>query len=374
MTMLADALSGSADLFVPAFEVVIGQQKLDRKVIRDVIEVGFHDSIDEMGGFSLTLANWDADRYAYAYSDEHIFDPGKRLDLRMGYLGRGQLSWMVRGVITDLTPSFPSSGPPTLSVSGRNRLHDLLGERRSKVHPPGLDTDIARQIVMAFPDLSISVDAGNLTTALQLDDIVQENEFDLLFLKRRARQLGYELIVSEQDSGTVLRLVNSLLRRENPLKLVYRSSMRGGPLIDFQPRFSTARQPESLELNSWNPLEKKTISVRVGRNDLRIRDPHFDRGSIAAAVQKRTEVISAEPVQDESEGRRRATDYLERIVKDTMTATGRTVGLPELRAGSVLQIEGVGERFSGRWFVTSSDHSIGSGGYTTSFACRREEM
>src|SRR4051794_21740851 len=122
MTMLGDALSGSADLFVPAFEVVIGQQKLDRQIIRDVLDVSFHDSIDEMGGFSLTLANWDAERYAYAYSDKDIFNPGKRLDLRMGYLGRGQMRWMVRGVITDLTPSFPSSGPPTLSVIGRNRL------------------------------------------------------------------------------------------------------------------------------------------------------------------------------------------------------------------------------------------------------------
>ena len=83
MTMLADALSGAADLFVPAFEVLIGQQKLDRRMIRDVLEVSFHDSIEEMGGFSLMLANWDADRYTYAYSDEHIFDPGKRLDINM---------------------------------------------------------------------------------------------------------------------------------------------------------------------------------------------------------------------------------------------------------------------------------------------------
>src|SRR5439155_1663649 len=82
----------------------------------------------------------DAERYAYAYSDQHTFDPGKRLDIRMGYQGRGRMSWMVRGIITDLTPSFPASGPPTLSVGGRNRLHDLLGERRSKVYPAGLDT------------------------------------------------------------------------------------------------------------------------------------------------------------------------------------------------------------------------------------------
>ena len=373
MTMLADALSGSADLFVPAFEVWVGQQKVNREIIRDVLDVSFHDSLDELGGFSLTLANWDADKYGYAYSDKHTFDPGKRLDIRMGYLGRGQMNWMVRGIITDLTPSFPSSGPPTLTVSGRNRLHEMLGERRSKLHPAGLDTDLARRIAMSFTDLRFDIGSASIATALQLDELVQENEFDLLYLKRRARQLGYELIVSEDDQGTVLKVINSLQCDENEMKLVYRASMRGAPLIEFQPRFSTARQPDSLELNSWNPRDKKQIKVRVGRNSLRIRDPEFDRGSIAAAVRKRMEVISSEPVQDEAEGRRRATDYLERIVKDTMTATGRTVGLPELRTGRVLRIAGVGERFSGRWFVTSSDHTIGSGGYTTSFACRREE-
>lgn len=374
MTMLAEALSGEADLFVPAFEVLVGQQKLNREIVHDVLDVSFHDSIEELGGFSLTLSNWDAERYVYAYSDQHTFDPGKRLDIRMGYQGSGRMAWMVRGIITDLTPSFPASGPPTLSVSGRNRLHDLLGERRSKVHPAGRDTEFALQIAAQFAEFNIDIEPADLAIALQLGDRVQENEFDLLFVKRQARQLGYELVVFEEDDRTVLRLVNSLSRRAPQLPLVYRSTMRGGPLLEFQPRFSTAQQPAALELNSWNPREKEAISVRVERSSLRIRDPKLDRVQIADAVRKRTEVISSEPVWDEAEGRRRATEYLERIAKETMTATGRTVGLPELRAGTVLRIDGVGERFSGRWFVTSTDHTVGSGGYTTNFSCRREEI
>ena len=62
--------------------------------MRDVLDVSFQDSIDELGGFSLTLANWDAERYGFAYSDDHMFNPGKRLDLRMGYLGRGRMTWI----------------------------------------------------------------------------------------------------------------------------------------------------------------------------------------------------------------------------------------------------------------------------------------
>ena len=50
-----------------------------------------------------------------------------------------------------------------------------------------------------------------------------------------------------------------------------------------------------------------------------------------------------------------------------VTATGSTVGLPDLRAGSVVEIDGLGDRFSGRYFVTGTTHTIGDGGYTTQF-------
>jgi phage protein D len=55
-------------------------------------------------------------------------------------------------------------------------------------------------------------------------------------------------------------------------------------------------------------------------------------------------------------------------------ASGSTVGLPDLRAGSVVMIDGAGKRFSGRYFVTATTHAIGDGGYTTQFECRREEQ
>jgi phage protein D len=372
MSALANALAGSTDLFVPAFEVWIGTNKIDRSIIRDVLDVSFHDSLDEIGGFSLTLANLDTEDRQFSYSDSHIFDPGRRLDLRMGYLGRGQMNWMVRGVITELTPSFPASGTPTLQVSGRNRLHDLLGRKQSLSEQK--DVDLAGRIGRAMSDVRVIADPMTVATDLIIDELIQDNEFDLVFLKRRARQLGYELIISEDEDRTVLRLVNSALRQDEPLHLAYRGARGSGPLIEFQPRFSTTRQPSSLQLNSWNPKDKAAISVHVTRSDVRIKDPEFDRSAIADAVRERTEVVSAEPVQDEAEARRRAKEYLERIVKETMTATGRTIGLPDLRAGTVLKVAGVGKRFDGRWLVTGSDHSIGSGGYTTTFACRREEI
>ena len=75
-----------------------------------------------------------------------------------------------------------------------------------------------------------------------------------------------------------------------------------------------------------------------------------------------------------SEARRLAVQQVEDMVKGMLKATGSTVGLPDLRAGNVLEIDGLGDCFSGRYFVTGTTHSIGDGGYTTQFDCRLEAL
>jgi hypothetical protein len=37
-------------------------------------------------------------------------------------------------------------------------------------------------------------------------------------------------------------------------------------------------------------------------------------------------------------------------------------------------MDGMGDRFNGRYFLTSTTHTISDGGYTTTFECRREEV
>jgi phage protein D len=51
---------------------------------------------------------------------------------------------------------------------------------------------------------------------------------------------------------------------------------------------------------------------------------------------------------------------------------GTCIGDPELRAGTLVEIEGLGKRFSGSYYVTSTEHSYKpSIGYRTAFSVRR---
>jgi hypothetical protein len=59
-------------------------------------------------------------------------------------------------------------------------------------------------------------------------------------------------------------------------------------------------------------------------------------------------------------------------LNDRLTGSGTTIGDPRIRAGTVIRIGGVGERFGGLYRVTSATHTLGGEGYRTAFEVRKE--
>ena len=85
-------------------------------------------------------------------------------------------------------------------------------------------------------------------------------------------------------------------------------------------------------------------------------------------------MMTNQPVRNVQTAHSVAAARLKSINQELVKGTGSVVGLPELRAGSQVYLWGLGKRFSGRYFVTSTTHTIGMSGYTTQFECRLEEL
>jgi uncharacterized protein len=75
-------------------------------------------------------------------------------------------------------------------------------------------------------------------------------------------------------------------------------------------------------------------------------------------------------VMSEEEARRLAEGRLADRAYEYLTGRGRVIGLPDLRPGVNLFLVGLGERFSGRYYVTKATHTLGNSGYTTEFEVR----
>jgi phage protein D len=365
------------DFYVPAFEVKVGQRRLDRAVIRDITQVSYKDSLKEIDSFELTISNWDAETRDFKYSDRDLFNPGEKVELWMGYFGTSKLRLMLTGEITSLRPAFPAGGQPTLVVSGLNLLHRLRKKQETRSYQGQTDNQIAKAIAQRL-GVTIETEENASGAKEEYRYLFQDNQYDILFLLQRARAIGYDLTVLEEGDSRHLQAKPSKLRfapSENIKASIYELKY-GLSLNEFQPTLATAHQVAGVTVRGWDALKKKKIEVTVTRNDLETKGVGKAGGqaAIEQAFSERQEVIVNRPVASEQEARTLARRTLENNAKELVTGSGSVVGLPDLRTGCVVQISGVGKRFSGRYFVTGTTHTIGDGGYTTRFECRREEL
>lgn len=352
------------DFYIPAFEVILGAGtvRLKENVMRDVTQVTYSDNIKQIDSFEITINNWDAEKKTFKYIDKDTFDPGKELQLWMGYYERGNdtLEKMITGEITGLRPSFPTSGQPTLAISGLNLLHKF----RKKQETQAYEKNNHREIVQNIANRIGAEIIGDLADVQEYKYLLQKNEYDIVFLMNRAREVGYELFVEEGGDQPVLNFRPSTDAKTVPFEFKY-----GASLIQFQPNLSIANQVGKVTVTgSSGAAKKKGIKCTATREKLKIKTPDRFR----AAIDKREEKITDRTVESDAEALRLATQKLEDNAKELITGSGSVVGLPSLRAGSAVEITGVGELFSGRYFVTSTTHTINDSGYTTQFGCRKE--
>jgi phage protein D len=202
--------------------------------------------------------------------------------------------------------------------------------------------------------------------------LLQDNQYDIVYLIERARRIGYDLIVEEDKNGkTALYFGPSVHIRKTTYALTH-----GRSLIEFQPELTTANQVSKVTVRGWDAKKKEKIEYTATRGEIDTKGVGEAGGQaqIEKSFADREEVITDRPVHSVEEAKTLAVETLEAIAKDMVKGTGATVGLPDLRAGCVVQIDGIGKRFSGRYFVTGTTHAIGDSGYTTQFECRREEL
>ena len=146
----------------------------------------------------------------------------------------------------------------------------------------------------------------------------------------------------------------------------------GKSLIDFKPTLTTANQIRSVTVNGWNRRTGRAISEKVTLDD-RDLNRNRDLYELLKKCDPREEVVVEEPVFSPRQSARPGQGDPHGSAK----GDGQSQRDYRRSAGSAcrkkVQIEGLGARFSGTYFITETTHTIGNNGYTTKFNARRED-
>lgn len=376
--IMSSLSSGFPDVeyYAPRFEVLANGRAVNSAILGDVLSLRVTLKKNGVANFDLTLSNREdvlGKSPQFKYSDSDTFNIGTELRIYMGYADK--VIPLMNGQVNSLSPKFPESGTPTISVRGASSLFRLRGSKPQDgdklIHKEVTDWEVA-QIVAARNQIPIRVTREGPVR----ETIVQNrDQDDAAFLLHLSKQIEFDLFMQTDPNSELdtLHFVKPTDGRDAKAIQVFEFEW-GKSLIEFSPKLSAAEQVSSVTVKGWNPRTKKPFEYTATERDLPKTEGRGATGPSAAkdvSPRGKAEVIVNASVLNQEEARSLAISKLASRAYLYKTGSGRVIGQPKMRPGDNVLLKGLGQRFSGMWHISLVDHSIGPSGYATSFQVER---
>jgi phage protein D len=284
-----------------------------------------------------------------------LFAFGNAVEIRMGYQDGKELPLMLRGKITAVQTSFPASGLPQINVSGYDLSYCMTKGKKSRNWTSKTDSYVVSRVVREY-----GLTPRVKDTQVEQPKIEQSQESDWQFLEKLADRNGYEIHVFDQD-----------LFFEPPAndKSAVLSLEWGKGLLSFTPEINIAEQISKVEVRGWDVKSKKEIvgTAVIGEEPGRDANRRSGAEVVKAVCRDQGELKIRVPVFSQQEANRRAETILKKRSELFVQGSGESIGLPEIRANTNIELLGMGKPFSKTYYVEQSTHTINTSGYRTTF-------
>ena len=344
-------MSATSDRNVALYSVLIDGAEVDETLGRRIREVRIlsYLRLPDMCTISVVYKKGNAGEDQPI--DSHPFDIGKPLEVKLGARDALTTTSLFKGQVVSQELNFGAGGVE-LMVRGFDRSHALIRARKVRTFQNQTSSDIVSK-VLGEAGFSAQCDS----TGDPHDFMQQDNETDWDFIWRLAERVGFEFVV--QDTNAYFRKPSA----DNPVQLEWPQTLRS-----FSPRVTATQQAQQVTLAAFDPATKQPISVTASSPN-QVARIGVERSSVASAFDGADIHIASEPVKSQSEGQAVAQALLDKLANGYIAAEGVSDGNPNIRAGTCVQVGGLGQKFSGLYRVAAATHILRGGAtYETHFA------
>ncbi len=287
--------------------------------------------------------------------DNGPFDLTKEVEIE-SETSDGSKITLVKGEITALEPQFEEGMIAELLVRGYDKSHRLYRETKTTAFLNKKDSDLASEIAQ-----SANLQAEVETTSAVYDHIFQHNQTDLEFLMERAWRIGYECFVAD----------GKLHFRKPPDGRAQVTLTWGDDLLSFSPRMTLAEQVDEVVVKGWDVDKQETITGQASNGRLypSIQESK-DGKQWASSFGAGKKIIVDQPVVSQAEANALAEARLNELSGAFVVAEGTAFRRPDIKAGQMVQLDGLGQRFSGSYLVTNATHVYSDDGLKSHFTVR----
>jgi Rhs element Vgr protein len=332
----------SADLVT--FKILIEGSEISAAY--QVKNISVEKEINRIPFAQIVFIDGEAASQDFELSNEDILIPGKKIEIKAGYHSDDET--IFKGIIIKHSLKIRENNS-VLIVECRDEAVKMTIGRKSNFYYESKDSDIIEELIGKY-----SLENEIESTSFINKEMVQYRASDWDFIMTRAQLNGQICTV---DDGKIKISKPDLSQAE------IETVAFGSTLLDFDAEMDARNQFNSITAYGWNPSEQEII-------DAEANDPGISlNGNIS--VSDLAEVINLENLELKHGGNYNSTQLqnwsdAKNLFQQLSKTRGRVKfqGIPIVKPGTMLKLEGVGDRFNGKIFISSVRHEIVNGNWT----------
>lgn len=347
--------------YAPEFKIEINSAELKAEVSHTILSLRVEQEVNRTNAFDFVIQD-EFKVGAFKWLGHEPFKFGNTVSVSMGYAGH--VIKMVEGKIQNIDANFFEGTAPTFTARGSDNAYEFLTTPSdTKVFIQKTDSAIVREIAqMAHLEAVVDETEEVAPTKTKRGG---RSYFD--FLRHLAAANRYEFYLS----GRQLCFTMPKKDKEPSATLKW-----GKDIISFKPMLNTSQAVTKVVVRGWDRSGGQRIEASASAGDEQTQEQGRRLASqIAREIYGDVvRVITDRPVRSVREARQEAQGELERASDNFITGTVETIGIPELRPRECIRINGLGEWFSGKYYIEKITHRIDQNGYRSSFNVKRNAL
>lgn len=357
-------------LYLSEPKIQIEGQDASPELIKDLLEISVEESLHLPAMFTLVIHNSylsTVDRSEYQeWRHEKLFKIGTQV--KIGFVSsttqdskfkKKLEKSLIEGEITGIEVHFNEKSEAPIIIRGYDISHRLHRGRYNRSFLNQTDSDIVKQVVG-----ETGIPLGRIDpSGTNHEYVFQENQTNMEFLRERAARIGYELFI--QDGK--LNFCQPESKESLNLKWL-------NEISKFSIRVTSAEQVKAVEVRSWDFTQKKLITSEVTSEKV-ITETGNGKGSQTSTAFKGKPsnpkmIVVDQPVATENEAKKMAQALCDELGGEFVYADAQAYGNPQIRPGRVVNLEKMGDRYNGKYYITETRHFYSQRVYTTNFSVR----
>ena len=329
----------------PSYEVKVNGAVIPSDY--NLVSLVVYNSINRLANARFIFLDGDASKADFPLSNKPDFVPGSTVEISAGYKGQNQL--IFKGMVIKHSIKLKENKSTFLMIDCRHDAVKATKTRKNKIFTDQKDSDIFSSVLQPY---SISANADD--TTVQHKEMVQFNCTDWDFIISRAEANGMFVITDNAD----LKLSKPALSATEVMELKF-----GNNLLEFDAEMDARYQFDTVKATGWDATNQAIVEATGSAPSGLQQQGNLSAGDLSsktgdADINHKTSALITETELGAWADAQQLKYSLSKI-----RGRAKCQGSDILKPGVIVSLQGVGNRFNGKAYVSAVRHEINQGNW-----------